>query len=237
MSVLNGKTCLITGGSGGLGEALAREFGRAGCRVLLSGSNREKLQTVTQKLSHSIRLAGSCLADLTLDREIENLIKWVQETTGTLDILINNAGVFPVGGLTTMDVADIDACLNINMRAPLLLCRAFAAGMRSMGWGRIVNIASSSAYAGFANTAAYCASKHGLLGLSRALDDELRPQGIRVIALSPGSIQTPMGRNVRGQTFDTFLNPAEIAAMCAHVAALDGNMVVKELRLDRMVIA
>ena len=102
--------------------------------------------------------------------------------------------------------------------------------------GRIVNIASSSAYAGFANTAAYCASKHGLLGFSRALDDELRGRGVRVIAVSPGSIKTPMGRKVRGQTYETFMDPREVADVIGDVASLDGSIVISEVRLGRAVM-
>jgi len=108
--------------------------------------------------------------------------------------------------------------------------------MAENGWGRIVNIASSSAYSGFAKTAAYCASKHGLLGFSRALDDELRGRGVRVIAVSPGSIKTPMGRKVRGQTYETFMDPREVADVIGDVASLDGSIVISEVRLGRAVM-
>jgi 3-oxoacyl-[acyl-carrier protein] reductase len=118
----------------------------------------------------------------------------------------------------------------------MTLSLAFAGRMVKNGWGRIVNIASSSAYAGFPDTVVYCASKHGLLGFSRALDAELRTSGVRVIAVSPGSIKTPMGRKVPGQDFETFMEPTEVAAEIVHVTGLDGSLVVSELRLERKIM-
>jgi NAD(P)-dependent dehydrogenase (short-subunit alcohol dehydrogenase family) len=103
-------------------------------------------------------------------------------------------------------------------------------------WGRIINIGSSSAYAGFKNTAIYCASKHALLGLTRSLHDELKHQNVRCFCISPGSIKTEMGRAVPGQDFETFLDPQEIAEFVVHVASYDGGMIAEEIRLNRMVI-
>ena len=236
MSALTGKRCLITGASGGLGLELARGFGGSGCRLILSGRNLEALREVTGQLGEGTEVCDVIGADLRSPEETRELVEHVEQRFGGVDVLVNNAGVFPIGGLDALVDAELDECLAVNLRGPAILCRAFAPGMAERGWGRIVNIASSSAYAGFANTAIYCATKHGLLGLSRALDDELRRHGVRVIAVSPGSIKTPMGRKVEGQTFDTFMDPAEVAQMTVQVAALDGSMIVNELRLGRMVM-
>ena len=108
--------------------------------------------------------------------------------------------------------------------------------MKERQWGRIINVASSSAYGAAPKTSAYSAAKHGLLGLSRALHNELKNQGVRVICVSPGSIQTPMGREVEklGQRYDTFLDPAEIAEYIFYNASLDGEMIAEEIRLNRI---
>ena len=236
MATLEGKRCLITGAGGGLGEELARKFGSLGCRLILSGRTEERLRAVAERLGSFAQLENCVPADLQIESDLERLIDGVVGSMGGLDVLVNNAGVFPVGSFDTLSTTELDECLDVNLRSAILLCRAFAPAMAESGWGRIVNIASSSAYAGFANTAAYCASKHGLLGFSRALDDELRGRGVRVIAVSPGSIKTRMGQKVRGQTYETFMDPREVAEVIAHVVGLDGSLVINELRLGRMVM-
>ncbi len=228
---------MITGASGGLGEELARKFGSLGCRLLLTGRTEDKLHAVVTRVADSARVERIATADLRVKSDTDRLIGAVMQSMGGLDVLINNAGVFPVGALEELTDAELEDCLEVNLKAAIVLCRAFAPAMVKAGWGRIVNIASSSAYAGFANTAAYCASKHGLLGFSRALDDVLRPRGVRVISVLPGSIKTPMGRLVRGQNYETFLDPHEVADFVGDVVGLDGSVAVSELRLGRAVMA
>jgi len=232
--ILEGKRCLVTGASGGLGAALAREFRRAGCRMILTGRHEAKLEILMRQLTGDADVADYLVADLATDEGLDRLIEHIMREHDGLDILVNNAGVFPVGEIGSISMSDLDECLALNLRVPAVLCRAFAPAMIERGWGRIVNIASSSAYAGFAGTAAYCASKHGLLGLSRALDDEMRTHGVRVISVSPGSIKTPMGRNVPGQTYDNFMEPREVAEIVCRVTALDGSVLINEIRLGRM---
>ena len=105
-------------------------------------------------------------------------------------------------------------------------------------WGRIINIASSSAYGGSPMTSVYCASKHALLGFSRSLYKELKGDNVRVICVSPGSIKTEMGRKVEelGQDFDTFMEPDELAEYIVYSSSLDGNMISEEIRLNRVFI-
>jgi len=116
----------------------------------------------------------------------------------------------------------------------MLISKYLIEGMKKKSWGRIVNITSSSAYAGFPNTVTYCASKHGLLGFSRALHSELRDFGIRVISVAPGSIKTEMGKKVPNQNFDSFIEPEQVAKAIYDLVCLDKNMVIDEVRLNRM---
>ena len=182
------------------------------------------------------RDAVGAAADLRSPAAITDLVAAVHAAFGGIDVLVNNAGVFPVKTLADSTAADYEECFAVNVRAPFLLTRAFAGGMAAAGWGRILNIGSSSAYAGFKETSLYCASKHALLGLSRALHDELKASGVRVLCASPGSIQTPMGRLVRNQDFSTFLDPAEVAEVAVDLLARDGSVAVDEIRLNRMTI-
>ena len=234
--MLEGKRCLITGATGGLGMELARTFGMLGCRLLLAGRTDQGLDQLRSRLRHSTGVEGYLAADLGRQEDVDRLIRQVEAIVGGLDVLVNNAGLFPVGPFDTLAKEDLNQCLDVNLRSAMRLAQAFAPPMAKAGWGRVVNIASSSAYAGFANTVAYCASKHGLLGFSRALDDELRASGVRVIAVSPGSIKTPMGRKVPGQTYETFIDPREAAELIGKIVSLDGSIAVNELRIGRMVM-
>ncbi len=236
-SPLYGKGCLITGATGGLGRELAKAFGQAGCRLFLTSRREGELQALKSTLAQST--GGQVLyraVDLADPAQVEDLVLAVQAEWGTLGLLVNSAGVFPVGPLLEAPIGAYEACFNLNVRAPLLLCRAFGAGMIQAGWGRIINIASSSAYAGFPGSSLYCASKHALLGLSRALHAEWKVSGVRVFCVSPGSIDTAMARVSVDQDPSTFLDPAEVARFIVDLVSYDGAMVAEEVRLNRMVL-
>ena len=140
--------------------------------------------------------------------------------------------------ISDMSMEEYEQCINVNVTAPFILIKELSKSMIEKSWGRIINIASSSAYAGGATTSAYCASKHALLGLSRSLHKELKEHNIRVICVSPGSIKTEMGRKVEklGQDFDTFMEPKEVAEYVVFNSSFDGNLVSEELRLNRMFV-
>jgi NAD(P)-dependent dehydrogenase (short-subunit alcohol dehydrogenase family) len=106
--------------------------------------------------------------------------------------------------------------------------------MKKSRWGRIVNIGSSSSYGGSANTAVYCMTKHGLLGFTRALSEELKSYNIRVYCISPSGTKTKMGKDIIGQDYDSFLNPREIAEFISFVISFDGEMITDEVRLNRL---
>jgi NAD(P)-dependent dehydrogenase (short-subunit alcohol dehydrogenase family) len=223
----------VSGATGGLGAAIVRELSLRNSRVFVTGRDASKVEALAQALGPS---AAGYPADLRSAEETLALASVALASFGGIDVLINNAAVFPVKSLAEGSPADYEECFAVNVRAPYLLARAFAPAMVAAGWGRILNIGSSSAYAGFRDTSLYCASKHALLGLSRALQDELKRFGVRVICVSPGSIQTPMGRAVRGQDFSTFLEVDEVASQAVSLLEHDGSMVVDELRLSRMVV-
>jgi NAD(P)-dependent dehydrogenase (short-subunit alcohol dehydrogenase family) len=167
---------------------------------------------------------------------LDALIAAVREAFGTLEVHVNVAGIFPVQPLVDTDDETFDACMQLHVTAPFRLSRAFAGDMVAAGWGRIINIASSSAYTGYRNTAAYCASKHALLGLSRAMHDEFKHANVRVYCFSPGSISTKMARVSVDQDYTTFLDPTEVAEFIVEVVSHDGPMMTEEIRLNRMLI-
>ncbi len=228
--VLNSKRALLTGATGGLGREIAKALARRGVRLFLSGRNEPALGELLRELSASGRTA-----DLMRVEEVEGLVESARQALGGVDVLVHSAGVFPVVPLAETSLETFDRCLAVNLRAAFLLARALAPSMAARRWGRIVLVGSSSAYSGFPDTSAYCASKHGLLGFSRALHEEFRRANVRTLCLSPASIKTPMGRTSIGQDFETFLDPSEVAAFVVDLISLDGAMIAEEVRLNRMV--
>ena len=232
--ILCGKNCLITGATGGLGKEIAKEFAKNGCNLFLTGRNNDKLNSLKNELENDQIKIDFEDADLSDDGEIQKLIEKVKNTFVNIDILVNCAGVFPVKLLSDSTIEDFENCFSVNVKAAFILCKEFSQGMISKKWGRIINIASSSAYAGFKNTSIYCSSKHALLGLSRSLHSELKEHNVRTFCVSPGSIKTPMGKSVIGQNYETFLNPNEIAELIVRLVSFDNEMISQEIQLSRM---
>jgi len=234
--ILQGKNCLITGATGGLGKEIAKEFAKNGCNLFLTGRNNEKLSSLKNELENDVSEIKIDFedADLSDADEIQKLIEKVKGAFSNIDILVNCAGVFPVKLLSDSTVEDFENCFSVNVKAAFVLCKEFSQGMISKKWGRIVNIASSGAYNGRRKTVVYRASKHALLGLSRSLHSELKEYNVRTFCVSPGSIKTPMGKSVTGQNYETFLNPSEIAELIVHLVSFDNEMISQEIQLSRM---
>jgi 3-oxoacyl-[acyl-carrier protein] reductase len=231
MSCLNGKVALVTGATGGIGKEIAILLHRAGCRLVLTGRDEEKLKSVAQE-TDSYCLAG----DLTSDSFLENLMEQSVREVGNADILINCAGVFKIKSILESSIGDYDQSFALNVRAPFILSQHFARNMKEQKWGRIINIASSSAYNGSGETGIYCSTKHALLGLTRSLFQELKEYNVRAFCFSPGSTQTEMARHDKRQDFSTFLDPEEVARFIVHTISFDSGMIAEEVRMNRMVI-
>jgi short-subunit dehydrogenase len=227
--ILSGKIALVTGATGGLGKEISLSLAKHGCYMVLLGRNRDKLLSLQSEIGE-----GNCeirAIDLTSASEIKAMSEQV-----SADILINCAGVFPINNIENTTLEEFDNCLNVNLRAPFLLTKYLTPHMIQSGWGRVVNIASSSAYAGFKGTSTYCSSKHGLLGLSRSLYNELKEENVRVFCVSPGSIQTPMGETIKDQDYSTFMDPRDISDFITKIISYDSNMIPEETRLNRVII-
>ena len=230
--ILKNKNCLLTGATGGIGMKIAEHMKEKGCNLFLTSSDEENLQKMKEELSE-VQVSYES-GDLNKLQDIERIISKAKEKFGCIDILINCAGVFPVKSLQDSNLEDFESCFNVNIRAPFLFSKAFVPGMVANRWGRIVNIGSSSSYAGFKETSLYCASKHALLGFSRSLYVELKQDGVRVFCISPGSVQTEMGKKVQNQDFATFIDPQEIAEYITFVISFDKEMISEETRLNRV---
>ena len=234
--ILQGKNCLITGSTVGLGKEIAKEFAKNGCNLFLTAQNKEKLNLLKNELElnqNSIKIDFEAV-DLSSTHQIQKLVERTKNSFSHIDILVNCAGIFPVKPLSDSMIDDFDKCFDINIKSAFILCKEFSKEMVSKKWGRIVNIGSSSSYNGFKNTSIYCSSKHALLGLSRSLHDELKEHNIRTFCVSPGSIKTSMGKRVIGQNYDTFMDPKEIAEFIVYIISFDKEMVSEEIKLNRI---
>ena len=184
---LTGKTALVTGASSGLGAHFARLLAREGVMVTLAARRMDPMVALTAEIT----AAGGTAEALGLDVGDTDAVERVLSGR-RFDILVNNAGIGDAGSALEQTTAQIDAMLDVNLKGAFHVARAVAAGMRDAGGGAIVNIASILAHRVTARTTAYAASKAGLLHLTRALALEWARHGIRVNALCPGYIETPI---------------------------------------------
>jgi len=185
-----GRVALVTGGGRGIGRAIALELGRAGVRVVLTGRTASEVDSVVKELRGAGAEATGHVGDLTSPGEPEAAVQTAIDLYGALDILVNNAGIAPSAKLADTTREDWNRTIGLNLTAPFLACRAALPGMLEKGWGRIVNIASTAGKTGYAYTSAYTASKHGLVGLTRAIAAEVKGAGVTVNALCPGFTDT-----------------------------------------------
>ncbi|MDB5371313.1 MAG: fabG [Roseomonas sp.] len=189
MFSLEGKVALVTGATGGIGEAIARALHAQGARVALSGTRREVLEALAAELGEGALVAPANLADPAAPAA---LVEQVEAAFGRLDILVNNAGLTRDGLAMRMSDKDWSDVLDVDLTAPFRLARAAIRGMMKRRAGRIISIASIVGVTGNPGQANYAAAKAGLIGLSKALAQEVASRGITVNVVAPGFIATPM---------------------------------------------
>jgi 3-oxoacyl-[acyl-carrier protein] reductase len=187
--MLEGKKILITGASGGIGKAIVADCLKHGAQVAISGTNAEKLAALNAEFGGKCVLLPCKLDDAA---QVEQLIPSASEALGGLDVLVNNAGITRDGLMMRMKDEDWEAVLNINLTANFRLSRAAIKPMIKQRSGRIINITSVVAVMGNGGQTNYCASKAGLIGMSKALAQEVAARGITVNCIAPGFIKTAM---------------------------------------------
>jgi len=243
----------VTGGGRGIGRAIARAFAAEGARVAVTARTAAELEDVVTAIREQGGKATAVTADLADRPAVQALVGRVQEALGPVEVLVNNAGIGSSADprpVAEYDDAFWDLSLAVNLTAPYLLCKAVLPGMLARRWGRIINVASINSRIPTLHGAAYVASKHGLLGLTRVLALEVAKDGITVNAICPGPVHTVMNdRRVaydarrRGVSFEeqersmTLLGrriePDEIAPLAVYLAGDDARMMTGQaLNLD-----
>ena len=186
---LSGKTALVTGASGGIGGAIAARLHAQGATLVLSGTREEALQARAADLGERAHVMTCNLAN---EGEASALVGRVEQEMGQLDILVNNAGLTRDGLAMRMKNEDWREVIEVNLTAAFRLSRAALKGMMKRRWGRIVGISSIVGVTGNPGQANYVASKAGLIGMSKALAQEVATRGITVNCVAPGMIETAM---------------------------------------------
>ena len=223
---LDGQTALVTGGGRGIGKAIALALAEAGAEVVVNYANSAG---AADEVVASINAAGgkayALKANVSIEEEVDGLIKAVLERSGRLDVLVNNAGITRDGLLMRMKTSDWQAVIDLNLSGVFLCSRAVARPMLKQKSGRIINITSVVGLMGNAGQANYAAAKAGVIGLTRSTARELASRGITVNAVAPGFIATDMTKDLKA---DELLNaiplgrygqPEEVAGAVRFLAA------------------
>jgi NAD(P)-dependent dehydrogenase (short-subunit alcohol dehydrogenase family) len=192
MNRLTDKVAVVTGGGAGIGRASAELFAREGAAVAVLDVRGEAANAVATAINDSGGRAVGVAADVTDDAQVRAAVDHVRGTFGEISILYNNAGIGSTGSVDVADEQDWDRCFAINAKGTFLCSRAVVPSMHEAGGGSIINQGSVAALVGIPNFAAYCAAKGAVVALTRAMSVDLAPRGIRVNALAPGTVFTPL---------------------------------------------
>ena len=187
-----GRTAVITGGSRGLGEAMAKALVDAGAQIALVARDRARMERVRDDITAIGGVAEVFVADVTREQDVANLAEAVKAQFGSPQILINSAGINLRKNLVDFTLEEFRSVVDGSLISTFLMCRAFVPGMMGKGYGRIVNMSSIMSHVSLAGRTAYSSAKAALLGLTRALALELAAEGITVNGISPGPIGTDM---------------------------------------------
>jgi 3-oxoacyl-[acyl-carrier protein] reductase len=227
MSLLDGRTAVVTGGAQGIGLEIARVLVENGARVVIGDVDAAAVEKAVADLGGS-PVAVGLTCDVRSSDEVEALLALAESESGPLDIMVNNAGITRDATMRTMTEEQFDAVIEVNLKGVWLGTKAAAARMRAAGRGSIVNISSLSGKVGMAGQTNYSAAKAGVVGLTKAAAKELAHLGVRVNAVQPGLIRTPMTEAMPQKAWDQKLaeipmgrpgEPREVATVVLFLAS------------------
>src|SRR3954466_800681 len=235
---MDGRAALITGGSSGIGLAIARALGEDGYRLTLSARRPEKLDAAVESLTSDGLEAHGVPANMAQEDDIKRVVEAHRDRYGRLDVLINNAGVGIGSAIADAETKKLDMQLDVNLRGVYLTLRECIPMLKEAGaeHGKalVVNTASIAGVQGQAWLAAYSATKAGVIGLSQAAHGELAGDGVQVTAFAPGFVDTPMTDWTKGQiAADEMIRPEDIAEAVRFLLRTSPACIVPEIRFIR----
>lgn len=235
---LKGKVAVVSGGTDGIGAAVARRFAAEGAMVAVSyAHNTERAEAILAELRSTGVRAEAFRGDWSRIDQIESAIEQISQRFGAVDILVNNAGSFRTVSIEDTTEAIWDEQLDLNLKGLFFAIRAVVPQMKQRGSGKIINMCSIAGIGAFPNCPAYCASKGGVLNLTRAAACELSPFGINVNGIAPGNVETAINAHVRADpgyvksmarmtpSGIAFLQPDDIAGTAVYLASEDAALV------------
>jgi len=229
---LAGQVALVTGAGRGIGRAIAATLAREGAAVALAARSAAELEAVAREIHEAGGRALAMPTDVRHESAVEALARRVLGEWQRVDVLVNAAGVATFAPVTDSKLDDWDQMLAVNLRGAVLCCRAVLPAMTARRRGTIINVGSVVTSRSLTGSAAYTASKYGLLGFSRVLAEEMRPHGVRVGVLSAGATDTPLWDAMPGAPpRDRMLRADQVAEAALFMAGLDPNATLEELTL------
>jgi len=232
---LKGQVAVVTGAGRGIGRTVARALGACGDHVVAAARTVAEIEAVAADIRAAGGEATAMRVDLTDESSVVALFGQIRDRFGgRLDLLVNNAGLGLYGPLATYSAADFDRVLSVNLRGTFLCCREAMQLMMPRRQGYIVNVSSVMGIRAYADQAAYAASKHGVMGLTKALAVEAQPYGIRTSAILPGGVDTEMVRSARPDLDPKdLLRPEDIAQTVLYLVSLSDRAAVDEIYIRR----
>jgi len=232
LSDLKGQVALITGGSSGIGLAIASALLAEGIIVAITARNTARLNKAADKLRAEGGQVIAAVADVSQSEQVSRFVDQVIAETGRIDLLVNNAGIFKQGLIHEISEADWDETQAINLKGAFLFTKAVLPTMKKQGGGYVMNISSVAGKNGFANASAYCASKFGMMALTESLLEEEISSNIRSTAICPGYVATPMVEHAPVPQ-DEMIPPHDIAKLVTGLLKLSSITIIKEIIVNR----
>ncbi|HEX8773228.1 MAG TPA: SDR family oxidoreductase [Pyrinomonadaceae bacterium] len=235
---LTGKVAIVTGASAGIGQACARTLAAEGAQLVLTARRQERLEALASEIealgTKAFIVAGDARKEETARRTVQTAL----ESTGRLDILINNAGMGIYKDLVETSAEEYDQLMNTNVRSTFLFTRHAVPVMLGQGEGTILMLSSMAGIYGFAGEAVYCATKFAQVGFAQALDKELRTRGIKVGVICPGGVKTEFalghGRTEEGVAESGMLEPEDVAAAVLLACTQSSGSRIIEIQMRTM---
>lgn len=226
-------TALVTGATEGIGRAIAFSLGKAGYKVGVCARTSSKVEALLKDLAAAGITAAGRTCDVGDPAQVAALVAHVTDRLGPVEVLVNNAGVGVIKPFAELTLAEWDGVMATNLRSLYLVTSAVLPGMRARGRGDVVNISSLAGKRGFPGGTAYAASKHAVMGFSESLMLEVRKEGVRVVALCPGSVDTKL---IHSQTLferdpAKILQPEDIASTVLAILQLPPRATISELEI------